>query len=50
MTTPATVTQNEETPAVQCYVTGVGWCWMRDGEIMEVIATEEESNEDDFSL
>jgi hypothetical protein len=29
----------------KAYVTGVGWCWMQDGEIIEVIETEEESNE-----
>lgn len=26
-----------EEVAAQVYVTGVGWCWMRDGEIIEVI-------------
>ena len=24
--------------AIKCYVPGVGWCWMVDGEIVEVIS------------
>ncbi len=29
-------------PMRKCCVTGVGWCWMQDGEIMEVIATDDD--------
>jgi hypothetical protein len=46
----AAATEAEQSQARQCYVTGVGWCWMQDGEIIEVIATEEESYNDELSL
>lgn len=32
---------DDEQRAAQVYVTGVGWCWMRDGEIIENIHNEE---------
>ena len=28
---------------IKRYVTGVGWCWMEDGEIVEVASSEEEA-------
>jgi hypothetical protein len=28
------------------YVTGIGWCWVEDGEVIEIIETDEESNDE----
>ena len=31
----------------KAYVTGIGWCWIEDGEIIEVISSDEEENIDE---
>lgn len=32
-------TEMIESLATRRYVTGIGWCWMEDGEIIEIIST-----------
>lgn len=34
-----------ENLAARRYVIGIGWCWILDDEIIEIVQTEEESNE-----
>ena len=33
--------------AQKAYVTGVGWCWMNDGDIIEVIESEDDMSHTD---
>jgi hypothetical protein len=33
--------KNPLTDATRCYVAGEGWCWMVDGEVIEVIETDD---------
>ncbi|MCB1875793.1 MAG: hypothetical protein KDH88_07460 [Chromatiales bacterium] len=40
--TASDLSQDGEPNRYRAYVTGIGWCWMADGEIVEVIVDVEE--------